>query len=74
MKEESGFLRVLTLAQVVEMGIGSGKKQPCQGRKVTKLKQEKMEMWLRKPVELASSLELFGVLGEGGNQSFKAAC
>lgn len=61
-------MRMPTLAQMVEMGIDSGKKQPCQGRKVTKLKEEKMEMWLRKPVELASSLEAFGVLGEGGNQ------
>lgn len=56
------------LTQPVGMGIGNGKNQSCQGRKVTKLKQEKMETWWRKPVGLASSLEAFTGLGEEGNK------
>lgn len=56
------------------MGIGNGKKQPCQGRKVTQAKQEKMETWWRKPEGLASSLEAFSGLGEEGNKSDFEGC
>lgn len=45
------------------------KKQLCQERKATKLKQEKMEPWWRKPVGLASSLDVFSDFREEGSKS-----
>lgn len=62
------------LTQAEGMGIGNGKNQPCQGRKVTKPNQKKMETWWRKPLGLASSLNALGGLGEEGNKSDFEGC